>query len=160
MSEPHSAAAPLMIEGLAFRYHSRSELAIHDISLTLEQGELLLIAGASGCGKTTLIRCINGLIPRTYRGDVEGRILLQNQDAGEMTMARLSQTVGTVVNAMDLRCFGLRKRTWFQKLVYQRRDYILIGISILILAGSTFVDKVIGIGDFWMPEWALRLFGF
>jgi energy-coupling factor transport system permease protein len=65
-----------------------------------------------------------------------------------------------IVNAMDLRCFGLRKRTWFQKLEYQRRDYILIGISILILAGSTFVDKVIGIGDFWMPEWALRLFGF
>jgi len=65
-----------------------------------------------------------------------------------------------IVNAMDLRCFGLRKRTWFQKLVYQRRDYVLIGISILILAVSTYVDKVIGIGDFWMPEWALRLFGF
>lgn len=65
-----------------------------------------------------------------------------------------------IVNAMDLRCFGLRKRTWLHKLEYQPRDYVLIALGVLILAGSTFVNLGLGLGDFWVPEWALRLFGF
>ena len=65
-----------------------------------------------------------------------------------------------IVNAMDLRCFGLRKRTWVHKLEYKPRDYALIALSVLILAGSTFVNVGLRLGDFWVPEWALRLFGF
>ncbi len=59
---------PLIVENLSFRYRSRSELAIKNISLKVKKGQILLIAGASGCGKTTLARCINGLIPRSYKG--------------------------------------------------------------------------------------------
>ena len=106
MSEKHATAAPLAIEGLTFRYHTRTEPALHEISVTLERGELLLVAGASGCGKTTLIRCINGLIPRSYNGDLEGHILLYSQDASEMTMARLSQTVGTVLQDPERQILG------------------------------------------------------
>jgi len=65
-----------------------------------------------------------------------------------------------IVNAMDLRCFGLRKRTWIHKLEYRPRDYVLIGLSVLILTGSTFANLGLGLGNFWMPGWALRLFGF
>ena len=57
---------PLVVENLSFRYRDRPEMAIRSISLRLEPGELLLVAGASGCGKTTLARCINGLIPHSY----------------------------------------------------------------------------------------------
>ena len=106
MSEPNVTAAPLAIEGLTFRYHTRPEPALHDVSLTLEKGELFLVAGASGCGKTTLIRCINGLIPRTYNGDLEGRTLLYGQDACEMTMAQISQTVGTVLQDPERQILG------------------------------------------------------
>jgi energy-coupling factor transport system permease protein len=65
-----------------------------------------------------------------------------------------------IVNAMDLRCFGLRKRTWLQKLEYKSRDYVLIGMGVLILAGSTFITKSLQLGDFWVPAWAPGLFGF
>jgi energy-coupling factor transport system permease protein len=65
-----------------------------------------------------------------------------------------------IVNAMDLRCFGLRKRTWLQKLEYKSSDYVVIGLSLLILAGSTLANVGLKLGNFWMPEWALRLFGF
>lgn len=106
LPEQHSTASPLVIEGLTFRYHSRPEPALHTLSLTLERGELLLVAGASGCGKTTLIRCINGLIPRTYNGDLEGSILLDGQDGSEMTMATLSQTVGTVLQDPERQILG------------------------------------------------------
>ena len=68
------------ITNLTFRYRNRTEPAIKNISLSVAQGQLVLIAGASGCGKTTLARCINGLIPRSYKGEISGRILLQGQD--------------------------------------------------------------------------------
>ena len=103
-----SAAAPppLSIEGLSFRYRARQELALQDVSLTLHAGELLLVAGSSGCGKTTLIRCINGLIPRSYKGELQGRVLLNEQDTAGMSLARISQQAGTVLQDPDRQILG------------------------------------------------------
>ena len=89
--------APLVIENLSFQYRTRPELAIQNISLELKPGEMLLIAGSSGCGKTTLARCINGLIPRSYRGKREGRVLLHGKDVAEMQIADMAQIVGTLL---------------------------------------------------------------
>ena len=52
---------PLVIRDLSFQYRSRTEPAIHAISLELHPVKVMLLAGSSGCGKTTLLRCINGL---------------------------------------------------------------------------------------------------
>lgn len=88
---------PLVVENLTFKYRTRPELAIEDISFELKQGELLLIAGSSGCGKTTLARCINGLIPRSYRGERKGRVLLNGREVAEMKIAEMAQEVGTLL---------------------------------------------------------------
>ena len=106
MSEQRDAAAPLAIEGLTFRYRARSEPALHEVSLTLGRGELLLVAGSSGCGKTTLIRCINGLIPRSYKGELRGRLLLNGQDTSGMPLSRISQIVGTVLQDPERQILG------------------------------------------------------
>lgn len=58
-----------------------------------------------------------------------------------------------VVNAMDLRCFGLRPRTWIQTLQYQWFDYGVIGAGIFLLLGSLAVRFVFQVGDFWVPSW-------
>lgn len=58
---------------------------------------MLLIAGSSGCGKTTLARCINGLIPRSYGGKRDGRVLLHGKDVSEMQIAEVAQVVGTLL---------------------------------------------------------------
>jgi len=89
--------SPLVIENLSFQYRTRPELAIQNISFELKPGEMLLIAGSSGCGKTTLARCINGLIPRSYRGKREGRVLLYGKDVAEMQIADVAQIVGTLL---------------------------------------------------------------
>jgi energy-coupling factor transport system ATP-binding protein len=101
-------ALPLIVANLSFRYRDRSEPALRSVSLRLEPGELLLVAGASGCGKTTLVRCINGLIPRSYKGELEGRILLQGQETTGMSLARISQIVGTVLQDPERQILGTR----------------------------------------------------
>ncbi|HQX16551.1 MAG TPA: ABC transporter ATP-binding protein [Anaerolineales bacterium] len=89
--------SPLVIENLSFQYRTRPEKAIDNISFELKPGELLLIAGSSGCGKTTLARCINGLIPRSYKGERAGKLLLHGRDVSEMKIADVAQTVGTLL---------------------------------------------------------------
>ncbi|MBN8579929.1 MAG: ABC transporter ATP-binding protein [Anaerolineae bacterium] len=88
---------PLIIENLNFKYKTRPEPALENISLELKQGELLLIAGSSGCGKTTLARCINGLIPRSYRGERTGRVLLHGREVADLQIPEMAQVVGTLL---------------------------------------------------------------
>jgi len=63
-----------------------------------------------------------------------------------------------VANAMDLRCFGQAKRTWIYPLEYYWWDYVLIGLSALMLAGSIVAAHVLDLGGFWNPEWFMNLF--
>jgi energy-coupling factor transport system ATP-binding protein len=98
--------SPLVIENLSFQYRTRPELAIQNISFELKPGELILIAGSSGCGKTTLLRCINGLIPRSYRGDLHGRVLVNDEDIRDFSLAKLAQTVGTLLQDPEKQILG------------------------------------------------------
>ncbi|MDR3574242.1 MAG: ABC transporter ATP-binding protein [Anaerolineaceae bacterium] len=102
------ADLPLVIDDLTFRYNSRSEPAIQHISFSAQAGEVVLIAGASGCGKTTLARCINGLVPRSYRGELSGSILINGQSISKMSLARISQLVGTVLQDPERQILGTR----------------------------------------------------
>ncbi len=97
---------PLVIENLSFRYRTREELALKEISLSISPGEVVLLAGASGCGKTTLMRCINGLIPRTYRGELHGDIRIFGQSVKKMSMPELSQAVGTLLQDPERQIVG------------------------------------------------------
>jgi energy-coupling factor transport system ATP-binding protein len=108
LSDGQNTATPLVVEGLTFRYRSRTEPALRDISLSLEPGRILLVAGASGCGKTTLIRCINGLAPRSYKGELSGRVLLHGQEVAEFPLSRISQIVGTVLQDPERQILGTR----------------------------------------------------
>jgi energy-coupling factor transporter ATP-binding protein EcfA2 len=100
-------AAPSQVEHLSYCYRGRHEPALRDISFDLRAGEILLVAGASGCGKTTLIRCLNGLIPRSYKGgDLSGTILINGQDPAKLSLPQISQTVGTLLQDPDKQIVG------------------------------------------------------
>lgn len=99
---------PLTVENLAFRYRDRETTAIRDISFSAYAGEILLVAGASGCGKTTLIRAINGLIPRSYKGVVDGNVLIFGEDTSSWSLARISQRVGTVLQDPERQILGTK----------------------------------------------------
>jgi energy-coupling factor transport system ATP-binding protein len=101
-----SGESPLVVENLSFRYRIRPELALTDVSFGLRAGEILLVAGASGCGKTTLIRCVNGLIPRSYRGERAGSVRLNGREVAEIPLAETSQIVGTLLQDPERQIIG------------------------------------------------------
>jgi energy-coupling factor transport system ATP-binding protein len=125
----------LVVENLSFRYRDRQGAAIHNISFDAQPGEVLLIAGASGCGKTTLIRCINGLIPRSYKGEVSGRILVLGEEVKGWPLSRISQKIGTVLQDPERQilgtkvlnevAFGLENLSLPRQEIYQRVDEVL-----------------------------------
>jgi energy-coupling factor transport system ATP-binding protein len=99
---------PLVVENLSFRYRDRPVTAIRDISFETRAGEILLIAGASGCGKTTLIRCINGLIPRSYKGEMGGRVQILGEETKDWPLSRISQRIGTVLQDPERQILGTK----------------------------------------------------
>lgn len=139
--ETTSSPPALEITNLSFRYQRREEFALHNLSFQVKPGEVLLIAGASGCGKTTLMRCINGLIPRTYHGEIEGDIKVFGKLVSEMSMPELSQQVGTILQDPERQivgsyvlnevAFGLENLGLPREEILQRADETLkfLGIS-------------------------------
>jgi energy-coupling factor transport system ATP-binding protein len=99
---------PLSVENLSFRYRDRQGAAIHNLSFTANPGEVLLIAGASGCGKTTLVRCINGLIPRSYKGEMNGKILVFGEEVKDWKLSQISQKIGTVLQDPERQILGTK----------------------------------------------------
>ncbi len=63
-----------------------------------------------------------------------------------------------IIDAMDLRAFGVGPRTWLEQLRYRRRDYVLIALAVLLLIFSV-VLSLFGFGQLWVPDWALAWAG-
>jgi len=134
---------PLVVENLSFRYRDRQGAAINNISFEAKPGEILLIAGASGCGKTTLIRCINGLIPRSYKGEMSGRVLVFGEETATWKLSQISQKIGTVLQDPERQilgtkvlnevAFGLENLTVPREEILQRVDESLEYLKILHL---------------------------
>src|ERR1041384_5245661 len=103
-----SEVLPLVVENLSFRYRDRQGAAIHNISFEAKPGEVLLIAGASGCGKTTLIRSINGLIPRSYKGERSGEVRVFGEETSSWKLSQISQKVGTVLQDPERQILGTK----------------------------------------------------
>lgn len=91
---------------------------------------------------------------------VEGGIIKQIQRIAPLVVPVTMNAILSgedITNAMDLRCFGLKKRTWVDQLVYQKQDKIMIGICLAIFIISFVLRWVLGIGNFWIPAWFLNL---
>ena len=88
-----------VVEGknIFFQYQDSSE-GIQDIRFALQPGEIILVTGNSGSGKSTFLKCLNGLIPRVVDGKLQGEILLNDQNTKDMTMAEISRHVSSVIS--------------------------------------------------------------
>ena len=85
------------LKNVSFSYHTEElSSGVYDINLTIPSGQTVLLCGASGCGKTTITRLINGLAPVYYQGDLKGKILIDGIDSSKVTLYELSKKIGSV----------------------------------------------------------------
>ena len=90
-----------------FKYFSQAEPTLHDINLNIYAGEKILIVGPSGSGKSTLGHCLNGLIPFSYRGEIQGSLKIKGEETSTLNIFNLSKTIGTVLQDSDGQFVGL-----------------------------------------------------
>lgn len=84
----------IVFENVSWRYVGNKEDTLRDINLEIRAGETVVITGASGAGKTTLCRCINGLIPHFYEGTLQGDVLVWGENSKTSTTVDLARRVG------------------------------------------------------------------
>lgn len=84
----------LILDGVTYRYAGAARPALHDVSLTLGEREVIGLAGRSEAGKTTLCLVASGLAPRTIGGTLAGRLLLDGEDAAPMAIHELTGRIG------------------------------------------------------------------
>lgn len=87
----------IRFEKFFYRYKGNEEYALNDINLRIEKDDnFVLLCGETGSGKTTLIRCMNGLIPQFYSGYYKGKVFINEVNTVETSIANLSTEVGIV----------------------------------------------------------------
>ena len=84
------------LENVNFQYKGSKDGSLVNVNLNIEEGQTVLLCGASGSGKTSIIRLINGLIPHYYSGELEGRVTVAGRDVKKVELHELAGTVGTV----------------------------------------------------------------
>jgi energy-coupling factor transport system permease protein len=92
---------------------------------------------------------------------LEGGIIAQIRKLAPLIVpVTINAIVGgeDIIDAMDLRCFGIGKRTWLQKLMYKKADWALIAFSVAMFVGCTVVRMAFpALGQVWVPQWILNL---
>lgn len=134
------------MEKVSFTYHSSAQNAnISDIDVTIQAGECVLLCGRSGCGKTTLIRLINGLIPSFYSGELSGSVLINGKSVQATPLYQLAEHIGSVfqnprsqffnVDTDSEMVFGMENLAWTREKMTERLIETIRDLQIETLSG-------------------------
>jgi len=97
----------IKFSNFSFRYSAQKHPTLKNINLTIYEGEKVLLIGPSGSGKSTLGYCINGLIPHSYTGTIDGELTVQGMYPSQTNIHQLSKSIGTVLQDTDGQFVGL-----------------------------------------------------
>ena len=130
----------IKIEDLTFSYSDTTHLALKKINLEVGSGEFVLMTGPSGGGKSSLCRCLNGLIPHFYGGRISGQVVVEGLDTLKHSTKELATRVGFVFQdpenqlvSMDVErevAFGLENLAFPRNLIAKRVEESLDTLGI------------------------------
>ncbi|MFE0647375.1 ABC transporter ATP-binding protein [Streptomyces sp. NPDC059534] len=86
----------IRFENVSVTYEDEAEPTLRDVRLTVPEGELVLLVGPSGVGKSTLLGAVSGLVPHFTGGTLTGRVTVDGRDTRTHPPRELADLVGTV----------------------------------------------------------------
>lgn len=123
----------------------RAAPALHDLSLHIDEGELILVVGPSGAGKSTFLRCLNGLVPHFYGGKVSGSVRVAGLDPITLGPQRMARAVGMVFQDPETQfvtgqveeelAFGMENQALPRPLMRKRVEEVLDQLTVAALRG-------------------------
>ena len=132
--------AMIHFRDVSFAYPDAVGPVLDRLSLEVEEGEFLLVVGHSGAGKSTFLRCLNGLIPHFYGGKFAGLVTVGGREPLIVEPRGMSDLVGFVFQSPEAQmvtdtvedelAFALENHNFPQNLMRKRVEEVLDEVSI------------------------------
>lgn len=94
------------VKNLYFKYNNSEEYILKDINFSVKSGETVAVKGQSGCGKSTLCSIICGLIPRLYKGQLSGEVLIYGENIKNLSIAETVTKIGIIFQNPSTQLFS------------------------------------------------------
>ncbi|MGH7787152.1 MAG: ABC transporter ATP-binding protein [Candidatus Binatia bacterium] len=105
------AAEPVIdLRDFSFTYRGATAPALRDVSLTVRPGEFVVVMGATGAGKSTLAKCLNGSIPQFQPGELRGAVRVLGRSLAGVSVSDLAGAVGLVSQDFEAQLFSTNVR--------------------------------------------------
>ncbi len=125
----------IKVKNLALRYQGYTNHALNMVNLEIKKGELVLITGPTGCGKSTFLNCLNGIMHHESSATIKGRVFIGGSDIQNIRLAEICRLVGTVFQNPESQictatpeteiAFGLENTGTPRNIIYSRIDEYL-----------------------------------
>ena len=105
------------LEDISYKYPLTEENILKNITIGIEKGEFWAVIGKNGSGKTTLCNVLRRFAPDFYKGELTGRILLENKELKDYTVKEIVQKIGFVFQNPFTQISGV-KETVFEEIAF------------------------------------------
>ncbi len=142
----HNTTPIVQLERFSCWYADAETPTLADLSFSLDPGELALLVGASGAGKTTLALALNGILHQVLHTRVQGRVVVDGLDVSEHPVAELAKRVSIIFQDPDSQFVALTVR-----------DEIAFGPENLLLGREEVERRMAAAADFvGLDDWSRR----
>ncbi|MEM2914162.1 MAG: energy-coupling factor transporter ATPase [Candidatus Bathyarchaeia archaeon] len=92
---------PIFLKSVNYWYPFQEKPVLNNVNLNVEKGEMALLIGPTGCGKSTLCLCLTGMIPHKLGGKLEGEVIVNGVNVLNSTVSEMAKHIGIVFQNPD-----------------------------------------------------------